>query len=233
MVGFSGGGGVEFKPLQPWLHAPGYGEAWEPDVVEDEEEIRRRVFVGGLSQSVTTADLRREMLKHMDGVVDVKIIEDRFNRASKGYGFVTFAAAWQAHACIAEGSVEINGRKLNFSHAKRRLPPQNRARRRPSWEALSVHGGLPYMPGMVPQQQMWVPPPVYGDGSSMLPIQQASFMGPGGMMYVMMPMMQPQTPWYGDGARVEGGAPSVAFQPCDDDAANQEGAGGDPREGGE
>jgi RNA recognition motif-containing protein len=79
-----------------------------------------KLFVGGLSYSVTNQDLQA-MFEAFGGVQSAQVISDKFTNQSKGFGFVEMANDDEAQAAIKalDGS-EQNGRRLGVSVAKPR-----------------------------------------------------------------------------------------------------------------
>ena len=74
--------------------------------------IPSRLFVGGLSQSVSTADLRA-MFETYGAVDDAIVVMDRDLGDSRGFGFVTMADRRDATVAIQELSGrELDGRTL-------------------------------------------------------------------------------------------------------------------------
>ncbi len=79
-----------------------------------------KLFVGGLSEDTTTAELRQNFAKFGD-VVDAIVIADRATHASRGFGFVTFASSIAAETAIKEmNGAELEGRTLKVNRAEQR-----------------------------------------------------------------------------------------------------------------
>lgn len=73
-----------------------------------------KLFVGGLSKSLTEEELESEFSK-FGKVVDVVIILDRETNQSKGYGFVIFSSKLEARKVAALNSIDIKGKKVILS----------------------------------------------------------------------------------------------------------------------
>ncbi len=80
--------------------------------------MSKKLFVGGLSFH-TTEDSLRQAVDRFGEIEDVKIITDRDTGRSRGFGFVTFADADAAAACITElDGTELDGRSIRVNHAE-------------------------------------------------------------------------------------------------------------------
>jgi hypothetical protein len=81
-----------------------------PDLVE--------IYVGNLSYDMTDAQLRKEFERF--GVVkSARVIENRFNHKSKGFGFVEMPNRPEAEAAIkALHDKDVMGRKMRVNEAK-------------------------------------------------------------------------------------------------------------------
>jgi leucyl-tRNA synthetase len=78
-----------------------------------------KVFVGGLPWGMGWQDLKDEM-RMLGEVTTAKVVTDRETGKSKGYGFVEFKDAATAEKAIAaSGTLELGGRKVTVSAAKR------------------------------------------------------------------------------------------------------------------
>lgn len=82
--------------------------------------MNNRIFVGGLSWNTTDDSLRHAFEPHGQ-VTDAKVISDRDTGRSRGFGFVTFAAAADATSAIAalDGS-DLDGRTIRVNPANER-----------------------------------------------------------------------------------------------------------------
>jgi len=77
-----------------------------------------KLFVGGLSQETTTAELRVAFAKFGE-LVDVAVINERGTNQSRGFGFVTFATSTAADTAIKEmNGVELDGRNIKVNRAE-------------------------------------------------------------------------------------------------------------------
>jgi RNA recognition motif-containing protein len=76
------------------------------------------IYVGNLSYDMTEAQMRKEFEKY-GAVKSARIISNRFNHKSKGFGFVEMPNRPQAEAAIrALHDRDILGRKLRVNEAK-------------------------------------------------------------------------------------------------------------------
>jgi len=88
----------------------GSGSGGDGDCIE--------IYVGNLSYDMTEAHMRKEFEKY--GVVkSARIISNRFNHKSKGFGFVEMPNRPEAEAAVkALHDKDILGRKLRVNEAK-------------------------------------------------------------------------------------------------------------------
>lgn len=83
----------------------------------------KKLYVGNLSYSVTSADLE-SLLGQFGTVVSADVIMDRESGRSKGFGFVEMGSDAEAQAAIAALSgTEHEGRALTINEAR---PRENR-----------------------------------------------------------------------------------------------------------
>lgn len=76
------------------------------------------IYVGNLSYDMTEAQMRKEFERYGE-VKSARIITNRFNSKSKGYGFVEMPNRPEAEAAIkALHDKDIFGRKLRVNEAK-------------------------------------------------------------------------------------------------------------------
>jgi len=76
------------------------------------------LYVGNLSYDVTRKDLLKEFGRHGD-VGSVRIIKNRMNGKSKGYGFIQMKGRTDARAAIkAMNGADLQGRKLVVNEAR-------------------------------------------------------------------------------------------------------------------
>ena len=76
------------------------------------------IYVGNLSYDTTDDRLRAEFEKY-GKVLSARIISNRFNRKSKGFGFVEMPVRAEAEAAIkAIHDMELQGRKLRVNEAR-------------------------------------------------------------------------------------------------------------------
>ncbi len=76
------------------------------------------IYVGNLSYDMTEAQLRREFEKY-GAVKSARIIENRYNKKSKGFGFVEMPVRPEAEAAVqALHDKDVMGRKMRVNEAK-------------------------------------------------------------------------------------------------------------------
>ena len=79
--------------------------------------MAKKLYVGNLSYNTTEDGLRNLFSAH-GNVASVKIIFDRENGNSKGFGFVEMSTDEEANAAIAgTNGVEFDGRQLRVNEA--------------------------------------------------------------------------------------------------------------------
>ena len=84
----------------------------------DDDGSLVEIYVGNLSYDMTEAQMRKEFERYGD-VKSARIISNRFNSKSKGYGFVEMENRDEAEAAIkALHDKDIFGRKLRVNEAK-------------------------------------------------------------------------------------------------------------------
>ena len=82
----------------------------------------KKLYVGNLSYSVTSADLEQLLGEHGE-VQSAEVISDRDTGRSKGFGFVEMGSDQEAQAAItALDGNEHDGRSLTVNEAKPREP---------------------------------------------------------------------------------------------------------------
>jgi cold-inducible RNA-binding protein len=80
----------------------------------------RKLYVGNLAYSVTSADLEQMCAAH-GTVTSAQVIEDRESGRSKGFGFVEMSSDEEAQAAItALNGQQLQGRALTVNEAKPR-----------------------------------------------------------------------------------------------------------------
>jgi hypothetical protein len=76
------------------------------------------IYVGNLSYDMTEAQLRQAFEKY-GAVKSARIIENRYNKKSKGFGFVEMPVRSEAEAAVkALHDKEVMGRKMRVNEAK-------------------------------------------------------------------------------------------------------------------
>ncbi len=79
-----------------------------------------RVYVGNLSYSLTTQELK-EAFANCGNVTDARVMTDRESGQSRGFGFVTFSTDAEAQKAIDTWNAEnLGGRKLVVNEAQER-----------------------------------------------------------------------------------------------------------------
>jgi cold-inducible RNA-binding protein len=97
-----------------------YAEKGDESTHSKEERMNKKLYVGGLSYSVTDAQLQQLFSSH--GTVEsAKVITDRDSDRSRGFGFVEMATQEEAEKAIASlNGTQHEGRSLtvNFSRPR-------------------------------------------------------------------------------------------------------------------
>jgi RNA recognition motif-containing protein len=87
-----------------------------------------RIYVGNLSYSVTSEDLR-EVFGEYGEVTSAEVVQDKFSGQSKGFGFVDLPDNSDADRAIKElNDQPYKGRKMAVNEAKPRAPRQEQRR---------------------------------------------------------------------------------------------------------
>lgn len=87
--------------------------------------MAKRLFVGGLSYSVTQGQLE-ELFSQVGKVESCTLITDKFSGQSKGFAFVEMLQDQEAKEAIAKfNNFEIDGRKIVVNEAR---PKEDRNR---------------------------------------------------------------------------------------------------------
>jgi RNA recognition motif-containing protein len=85
--------------------------------------MNKKLYVGGLSYSVTDAQLS-ELFESHGTVESAKVITDRYTDRSRGFGFVEMSTQQEAEQAIkALNGIEHEGRSLTVNESK---PRENR-----------------------------------------------------------------------------------------------------------
>lgn len=80
--------------------------------------MSKKLFVGGLSYSVTNSQLE-ELFSQVGKVESVNVIIDRYSGQGKGFGFVEMASEEDTQNAIKTlNGTDFNGRKINVSEAR-------------------------------------------------------------------------------------------------------------------
>jgi RNA recognition motif-containing protein len=86
-------------------------------------EEEKKLYIGNLDYGVTEADLKKFIEEKGLTVKEVKIIKDKFNDRSKGFGFAEFETEEQAQKAIDTlNGQDLNGRAIRVSKAQKMRP---------------------------------------------------------------------------------------------------------------
>lgn len=92
-----------------------------------------KLYVGNLSWN-TTAESLREAFEQFGAISDASVITDRETGRSRGFGFVTFEQANDAHTAIEQmDGQHLDGRDLKVNEAKERQRDDSGRRGRSGW----------------------------------------------------------------------------------------------------
>ena len=81
-----------------------------------------KLYVGNLSWEIDDAKLK-EMFSEFGEVTEAIVIQDKFSKRSKGFGFVTINDDESANKALSEmNDKEIEGRAIKVSEAKPMVP---------------------------------------------------------------------------------------------------------------
>lgn len=83
---------------------------------EGKKAIRDRIFVGGLSEEITDADLKTTFEK-FGSISNINIPWDHALSRMRGYAFITFDKDESAKKAIEAGIIDVKSRKLNINQA--------------------------------------------------------------------------------------------------------------------
>ncbi|MBC8994931.1 RNA-binding protein [Pseudomonas sp. N40(2020)] len=84
---------------------------------ENREDLRTKIFVGGLSHMITSDSLKAKFEVY-GLVVDAIIIFDRETGRSKGFGFVTYDDPLDAKSAVDNlNETEFEGRTIKVTYA--------------------------------------------------------------------------------------------------------------------
>jgi RNA recognition motif-containing protein len=96
--------------------------------ISQEENMEKKLYVGGLPYSVTDEQLS-ELFESHGTVESAKVITDRYTDRSRGFGFVEMSTQAEAEQAIqALNGTDLGGRSLTVNVSK---PRENRSRN--SW----------------------------------------------------------------------------------------------------
>jgi cold-inducible RNA-binding protein len=88
--------------------------------LEKESTMGKKLYVGNLDYSVTSADLQ-QLFSQNGSVQSADVIMDKMSGRSKGFGFVEMASDEEAQAAIAAlNGKDYSGRALTVNEAKPR-----------------------------------------------------------------------------------------------------------------
>jgi len=89
-------------------------------MVEEEQQLATKLYVGNLPFSTTSRDLETLFSAHGD-VTDAQVITDRETGRSRGFGFVEMGSDEAAQQAIAElNDSDISGRRIRVNVARER-----------------------------------------------------------------------------------------------------------------
>ncbi|KAH9609490.1 hypothetical protein KSS87_018703 [Heliosperma pusillum] len=81
-----------------------------------------KLFIGGLPYSVDESGLRNTFSQYGE-VIDAKVIIDREQNRSRGFGFITFASTEEASSALqAMDGQDLQGRRVRVNYATERAP---------------------------------------------------------------------------------------------------------------
>ena len=84
--------------------------------------MKNKLFIGSLSWD-TTDDTLKAFFEQVGAVLEAKVIVDRFNNRSKGFGFVTMETEELAAQAIEQlNGQSLDGREIVVDYAK---PPKH------------------------------------------------------------------------------------------------------------
>lgn len=110
VVGLIAGRWLRWRPRRRSCSHGGGGDGGSGDCIE--------IYVGNLSYDMNDAQLRKEF-ERFGSVKSARVIENRFNHKSKGFGFVEMPNRPEAEAAIqALHDKDLMGRKLRVNEAK-------------------------------------------------------------------------------------------------------------------
>ncbi len=93
------------------------------------QQSSKKLYVGSLPYKMTEDDLR-QLFESIAEITSVRIIIDKFNNQSKGFGFVEMATVEGAKKAIAElNGKEVDGRTLIVNEARPQEPKTSRGPR--------------------------------------------------------------------------------------------------------
>ena len=82
------------------------------DTVQRGPDPRRKIFVGGLPQSITEEGLA-DLFSRFGDVLHTEIKRDFTNERSRGFGFVIFSHQLSAEIALETGSIEVDGKQVD------------------------------------------------------------------------------------------------------------------------
>jgi cold-inducible RNA-binding protein len=81
-------------------------------------QTQTTIFVSNLAYALDTKDLVAAFATYGE-IIDAKIIKDRDNGRSKGFGFVTYLSSDQAKEALNMNGKELHGRTIRVNFAKK------------------------------------------------------------------------------------------------------------------
>ncbi len=97
--------------------------------------MNKNLYVGNLAFSVTDDELR-QLFESVGTVVSAKVVVDRYNNRSRGFGFVEMSTEEEAESAVNQvNGQEVAGRQITVAEARppRRDRDRDRGPRRDRW----------------------------------------------------------------------------------------------------
>jgi len=96
--------------------------------------MARRLFVGGLPYSATSAQLE-ELFSQVGKIASLNLITDRFSGQSKGFAFVEMSTDEESDAAIKKfNNYELDGRKIVVNVARPQEDKNRFNQNRGNWQ---------------------------------------------------------------------------------------------------
>jgi len=123
--------------------------ATRPDGIRKDTSRDHHIFVGDLSQEITTNELRKNFEKFGE-ISEARVVRDSQTNRSKGYGFIAFVTKAAAAKAIEEmNNKRIGTREVRTNWAtSKRAPPQSNCDPEAVARASSEHNTTVYVGGI-------------------------------------------------------------------------------------